>query len=228
MGSSYEAKAEFRFCTSLSILELTGRRASDLAELLKHILEVDGSVIFNHTHHFIQEMGFLVSQPPSDFAHWVGEVLGDRTLAEKLAGVDPCQFGSIRELREAIAGVIERRLETGARSRTARPGEDFHFLRTVSLAVPTPYVAWNLYEFSEALKRVSTASLAHHFFDARLRLDHQSDDFSNWIRHSVALPEMASQLERLSPYTCTLEGLRQDILHIVDATIYRNVRRVGS
>jgi hypothetical protein len=49
------AKNPFYFATRLTLRELTGLKARNLRELLKYIRTVPGSVIYNHTHKFLQQ-----------------------------------------------------------------------------------------------------------------------------------------------------------------------------
>lgn len=59
MGPLARAKEPFRFCTQTHIPELTGLKANNLQELLDHIKTVPGSVIYHHTHHFLQQHQYL-------------------------------------------------------------------------------------------------------------------------------------------------------------------------
>ncbi|MEE9590909.1 MAG: DUF5752 family protein, partial [Thermodesulfobacteriota bacterium] len=62
------ASQPFRFCTRLNLVELTGKRAGNTAELLKRIEEVEDAVIYHHTHRFLQQYLYLSPEPPNDFA----------------------------------------------------------------------------------------------------------------------------------------------------------------
>src|SRR6185369_4041255 len=79
------AGTPFRFWTRLTLTTITGRRARDLAELAEHLRTVPGSVVFNHTHHFLVQHQSLSPEPPNDFAFWVTNVLQEDQLGERLA-----------------------------------------------------------------------------------------------------------------------------------------------
>lgn len=98
----------FRFYSSLNLTLLTNRRASDLRELLAHLREVPGSVIYYHTHHSLVQHQYLSPEPPNDFAYWVTHDLQEPRLGEELAAIDTVQFRTIRALRERLIEVIER------------------------------------------------------------------------------------------------------------------------
>lgn len=205
----------FRFFSSLNLTLLTNRRARDLPELLAHLQEVPGSVIYHHTHHFLAQHQYLSPEPPNDFAYWVGNVLQEDRLAEQLAAVDAIQFRTIRELRERIVGLIASYLEESRSLRTAPEGEEFHFRDAVTFILPTPHVAHSLAELADGIERIGFGSLTFHFFDARLHLREGENDFSVWLRDELGESELAAKIARLDPYTYTLEGLRREVVRLI-------------
>lgn len=223
MNDSLQAGEPFRFSTRLNLTELTGTRASTVAGLLDGVRTVPGSCIYFHTHRYLQQHQFLSPEPPNDFAYWAREALGERELAEDLASIDTTQYGTIRSLRERIAAVIERHLAAApsAGDRRARPGEEFHFMKSVSFILPTGKVARDLAEFAEALRVVTVDSIYFHMFEARLRLERGTNDFSLWIEHSLGDAELAARIARLDPYTRTMDNLRRTLIGIVERRIGR-------
>lgn len=218
MGDLIKAKEPFRFYTRLHLSELTGLRATTLSQLSGLIREVSGSSIYHHTHRFLQQHQYLSPEPPNDFAYWVTEVLGEDELGEKLASIDTVQYSTIRSLREKIAETIEAYLKDNALAKLkfAREGEEFHFVKSVSFILPTDYAVYNLREFTDALKKVTIDSIYFHIFEARLRSEKGSNDFSNWIGSSIGDKELASEISRLDPYTYTLEGLRNTLINMIE------------
>ncbi|MBL7084937.1 MAG: hypothetical protein ISS43_02375 [Candidatus Omnitrophica bacterium] len=227
MGRIKKAKQPFTFYTRLHLQELTGRKARDLKSLLKGIQEVSGSVIYHHTHRFLQQHQFLSPEPPNDFAYWVTEVLGEHRLGEELASIDTIQFLSIRALRNKLSETIENHIRNMSKTgqgqfRVSSIEEQFHFIKTISFVFPTPYVARNLLEFVKILKKVSINSIYFHVFEAKLRLEKGINDFSYWIDTSCAEPALAKTLARFDPYTHTLEGLRAKITDLVNKRLEEN------
>ena len=220
MNEVKKAENPFYFCTRLNLRELTGKKARHLKELLSYIKKLPGSVIYNHTHQFLQQHIYLSPEPPNDFAYWIREFLNEAELAERLTSIDICQFSTIRSLRNKIIETIEEHLAKSRRPlRTAPEGGEFHFIKSYSFIVPTPYVAWDLREFVECLEKVSVHSIYFHIFEARLRLEKVTNDFSYWIRTSLGEPELAIEIAGLDPYTFTLEALREDIVAKVEKYI---------
>lgn len=204
--------SDFRFCTSVKLTEITGRRARTLGELLAGIREVDGSVIFHHTHQFVLEHHYLVPEPPNEFAHWVGTVLHERELAERLLSINTVEFRTIRALRDRIAAMIEEHLARRPETARAPDGMEFHFLRTRSFVLPTAFVAPDLPSFRDALGAVSLNAIYHHMFEAPLRLERGDNDFSAWLKNGLGETALAESIARLDPYTYTLSELRRAIL----------------
>ncbi|MBI4708077.1 MAG: hypothetical protein HY761_09160 [Candidatus Omnitrophica bacterium] len=221
MPTIKRASEPFRFCTRLHLSELTGLRASTLGQFLALIKEVPGSCIYHHTHRFLQQHQFLSPEPPNDFAYWVTDVLGEDELGEKLASIDTMQFSTIRSLREKIAQTIEKYLDESAfaKLKFARLGEEFYFIKSVSFVLPTSYVAYDLSEFVNVLKKITMDSIYFHFFEARLRLEKPTNDFSLWIGSSLHDKELADNISNFDPYTRTLEDLRETIIEIIEERI---------
>jgi len=211
----------FRFFTRLNLAELTGLRASTLGQLLKLIKTVSGSSIYYHTHRFLQQHQYLSPEPPNDFAYWVTEIIGEDELGERLAAIDTIRFSNIRSLREEITHTIEQYLKKkpAAKMRFASEGEEFHFIKAISFILPTPYQAYDLKEFAEILQKVTIDSIYFHIFEARLRLEQETNDFSLWFEDALGERKIAGEISRLDPYTHTLESLRQHLVHIITERI---------
>jgi len=222
MPEQIKAKEPLKFYTRLHLSELTGLRATTLGQLLELIKTVPGSCIYHHTHRFLQQHQYLSPEPPNDFAHWVADVLGEDELGERLASIDTMQYSTIRALREKIVVTIEDYLKNNplAKLKFARAGEEFHFIKAVSFVIPTNYVVYDLEGFIEVLKKITIDSIYFHIFEARLRLERQTNDFSNWIETSIGNKELADEISRLDPYTRTLEDLRKTIIRIIEGRIY--------
>lgn len=216
MSETTRAQTPFEFYSRLDMTLLTGRRAHDLPELLENLRVVPGSVIYHHTHHFLVQHQYLSPEPPNDFAYWISNTLLEERLGEELASLDVMRFSTIRELRDALVRTIEGFLERTARVRAAPPGEEFHFMRSVSFVLPTGISAWDLRGFRDGIAHLSLSTIAYHMFDARLRLEKGDNDFSRWMETALGEKQLADALRSVDPYTHTEEGLRQRIIALVD------------
>jgi hypothetical protein len=216
-----KAKEPFKFYTRLTLPELTGLRAYTLRQLVQFIKKVPDSCIYQHTHRFLQQHQYLSPEPPNDFAYWVSNILVEKELGEQLASIDTIQFSTIDRLRAEIVSVIERYLRNkpSAGLRFARVEEAFYFIKSISFILPTNYIANDLKEFVAILKNITLDSIYFHIFEARLRLGHGMNDFSNWIKSSLDNNELANQISGLDPYTYTLEELRNIVIMMVERAI---------
>lgn len=208
----------FRFYTRLHLRVLTGFKASNIVELLDLIKKVPGSSIYYHTHHFLQQHEYLSPEPPNDFAHWITNALNEEALGEKIASIDTIQFATIRSLRNEIVRIITDYIKQNPRTklRFASPGKVFHFIKSISFILPTPYVAADLKDFLEILKRITLDSIYFHMFEARLRLDKETNDFSFWLGTSLMEEELAKKITSLDPYTYTMRDLKNKIIAMVE------------
>ncbi|MEK6528237.1 MAG: DUF5752 family protein [Nitrospirota bacterium] len=221
MSELIRAKEPFKFCTRLHLSELTGLRATTLGQLLALIKEVPGSCIYHHTHRFLQQHQFLSPEPPNDFAYWVTDILGEDELGERLVSIDTIQYSTIRDLREKIATTVENYLKDSPLSKLkfARSGEEFHFIKSVSFILPTTYIAYDLNEFVEVLKKITIDSIYFHIFEARLRLEKPTNDFAFWVENSLGDKKLANNISSFDPYTSTLDDLRKTIIRIIERKI---------
>jgi len=213
MAPSTEAKA-FAFFTETRLVGLTGRKASDLAQLLQHLTQVSGSCIFYHTHYLYLTHHFEKPRFYNEFANWVSQALQEERLAERLAAIDLLEMTSIRDLREALARVMQKHLEgDGKTIRTCPPGEKFHFCEAKSFIMPTGLVAAGVSEFFDLLGNVTNDCLHFHFFEARLRLERPTNDFSQWLE-DLGQKRLAARINSLNPYAMTLDELKHEIVKL--------------
>lgn len=202
----------FMFYTERRLVSLTGLRARNLPELLGGIREVSGSSIFYHTHHLYLSHHFETPVFYNEFALWVSEALREDRLAEQLAGLDLLSYTSIRQLREAIIARIESHLETSpGPPRDCPPGDEFHFCKSKSFIMPTGIVANTPADLFAQLPRITTMSLYFHFFEARLRLGHPTNDFSYWLE-GRGEPALAKAIDNLDPYIMSLDELKNEMI----------------
>jgi len=205
----------FYFYTSSSLVELTGERANTLEELLSLLKRVSGSAIFYHVFQSYRERHFAVERYHSDFAQWISNSLDEEALAEKLEALDVRDFASIRELREAILQIVESHLRQHPPCKDRRGKTPFFFCQSVSIIMPTKYIARDLRDFCQILGSIGIRSIHYHLVEARLRLGVDTNDFSHWIRTSLNKERLARRVEEIDIYLHTLEEIRRAILQYI-------------
>jgi len=205
----------FQFQTRLNLVELLGRRATTVRELLDGIREIPAASIYHHTHRFLQQHHFLSPEPPNDFAYWVSGALGLDDIGERLASVDTVRYRRINDLRTRYVKILEEALAAWRNSwPVCQENDEFHFLSCRTFIIPLPAIARDADEFLDILGRISVNSLYYHVFESRLRMERGENDFAVWFE-ARGNRELADALSRLDPYTITLEGLRQEIIGLV-------------
>ena len=142
-------------------------------------------------------------------------------MAERLAAIDIREFTSISSLRERIVHLLETYLQKNPRAATRTAMEPFYIMASDLVVVPTPYVARNLEEFANGLRKVTIHAIYYHFIDARLRLKLNTNDFSAWLEQEMEMGQAADKLNRIDIYTSTLEGVRRSILKVIEAEMAR-------
>ena len=214
------AAKPFLFRTQLSLVLLTGLRASDAKELRDGLEQAPEMSVYYHTHHFLQQHQFLVHEPPNDFAYWVTNVLNETRLGERLAAVDTVRFRSLQDMRTALLTALHPLNDDKNVLRKAPPGHEFHFMKSVLFNLKTPFTAATLEEFAECLKKISMHSLYFHMFEAGLRTAKPMNDFSSWLEE-LGEKALAREIDRLEPYSRTMEGLRSHIIHLVEKRLQK-------
>ncbi len=217
--SAKQAKEPFRFYNLVMVKKLTGLKAKNLVELVDNLKKVPDSVIYYHTHQFLQEHHYLNPEPANDFAIWVIDSLGDNVLGERLANVNPFSFRDLEGIREKIVKITEEHISQQTNRREAMEGREFHFIRSTRFIFPTPYVAHDLREFVGVLRKISLGSLYLHVFESRLRSTKGLNDFSLWLIDNLGEKEIGQIIAYLDPYTYTLEGLRSSLIMLLEKGI---------
>jgi len=207
----------FRFCTRLTLTEVTGRKAFNITGLLEGIKAADDAVIYHHTHRFIKQSHHLVPEGANDFAYWVANTVQADRLGEELTSIDIVRYNSLAAIRSAFVEMLERHIaENTGPERTVAPGREFHFMRAIRFSVPTECAAMDYRSFIECLRAVSVSSLYLHVFEARLRPPYGVDDFSHWFKTNFDDDTVGKEISRLDPYSYTLESLRRRIIRIIE------------
>jgi hypothetical protein len=219
------ARSPFYFNSAAHLLRILREQANTLSEFLEALQTVPDDSIFQHTFQTLQEHHFIREGFSNDFAHWAFASCNEVGLAERLAGLDIREFIGIRALREQLIAVVEGYLREHPRARDRQSLATFYFCASDTVVVPTPFVARNLAEFIECLRKVSIYSIHHHFIEARLRLKLNSNDFSQWLEEELELGAVADRLKRIDIYTGTLHDLRRNIIHILENALTTPARK---
>lgn len=215
------ARSPFYFNSASHLLRIGREKASCLQELLEAVRSCPDASIFQHTFQTLEEHHFIKEGFSNDFSHWAFASCNEVELAERLAAIDIRDFTSLGALREQLVHIMEGYLEKNSRAAMRPAMEPFYVMASDLVVIPTPYVARNLEEFADGLRKVTIHAIYYHFIDARLRLKLNNNDFSVWLEQELDMSQTADRLNRLDIYTSTLEGVRRGILKVIEAEIGR-------
>src|SRR5689334_15107880 len=149
------ARAPFYFNSAAHLLRIEREKATTLAEFLEALRTCPDASIFQHTFQTLEEHHFIREGFSNDFSHWAFASCNEVELAERLAAIDIREFTSISALRERLIAIIETYLQKTPRAGTRPAMEPFYLMASDLVVVPTPYVARNLEEFADGLRKVS-------------------------------------------------------------------------
>ena len=194
----------------------TGTTAENLKEMRYCLLTVHPGSIYHHFWGALMRPRFVEPEYNNDFARWVNRALGDKTLAERLAVIDPANL-DLESLRQHLIDTIEQRLDEMQWLGWAPPDKAFHFIRSQVVVFDTRRRIVKPKDFVDVIPQMSLGSIFYHFIDARRRNDSGEDDFRAWVAgfgnsHAGILHELAL----IDPYYNTLAELREKLAEVFE------------
>ncbi len=208
------ANYPFKFCTRLTLPQLTGIYAVNLKNLLEGIKSADGSIIYYHTHHYLIQHHYILPSSPNDFAYWITNRLGENLLGEEIASIDIFDYDTIDEYKNEIIKKIGAFIAKNGKTRHVEMNERFNFMKAITFVMDTGKEAYTLSEFHDILNNITIFSIYYHFFEAHFRLNSKLNDFSIWIKDELNLPDLAYKIANLDPYTLTMDKLKESIIKL--------------
>jgi hypothetical protein len=213
-GVAVAKSFEFKECVILQ--KSTGEKAGTIAELRRVLATISPESIVHHTSHYALKGHIL--EYTNEFAHWAGESLQERSLAEHLSNIDPYAFEKVDDLRAELIRVIDDYLAEFPRPREAIAGEEFYFGEGFLIVFGTGLRVRNLAEFLMAVRYVGPASIYFHFFEAREHLPKGANDFSSWLA-DLGKTDLAARIAAVDPMMHDLESIRRRLTEAVEIEV---------
>lgn len=213
------AKTPFEFKSAANLVRIEREQARTLAELLRDLHTCPDSSIFQHTFRTLQEHHFIKEGFSNDFAHWAYTEIGAVGLGERLVSLDVREFTNIADLRARLEHIVTDYLAQNPHAKDQEAVTPFYFCSSDTVVTPTDIKASNILEFIEGLRAVSVHSIHYHFIEARLRRELETNDFSIWLKRDLGLVGVAARLNQIDIYTATTEGVRRQILRILEGPL---------
>jgi hypothetical protein len=205
----------FQFMTASYVIRINNQKACTINDLRAGLDQASDASIFFHTFQSLGRHHFLTEGFSNEFAQWALAGLNRPQLAERLGGLDVRDYLSLAELRADLLRIISEYCEEHPREADISGFEPFHFCECAEVTAPLGAVANTLTEFRQGLEKLSHASMYYHFLVSRLRLQLQTNDFSNWLAAAVGREDLARRINRIDIYTNTLDSARDRMVRIV-------------
>jgi hypothetical protein len=194
----------------------TGRKANQLPEFRRELLEVDGSSIYHHFWGGLLQPRFEEREYNNDFAAWVRHGIHDGVLAERLAAMDPAPFTDMEALRYELLEQVETRLDEAEHLSWTRATQQFEFLSSQIVVLNTGRELRAPRDLLYAVPEMSTGSIFYHFIDARRRTADNSNDFSGWLAaFGGRCAPLCEALQGVDPYFGSLTDLRTRLTRVL-------------
>lgn len=204
----------FIFYSEYNLPVLLGKKASNIYELLDGLKTVPVSSLYYHTHKFLKQHRYLIPEPPNDFAYWIRNVLRQTQLGEMIASINIVAFNNLEDFRREIVDIFEQHDRYGY-GINCQEGFEFQFMSCKTFWFKINYEATDLKEFAEILRKIDISTFFVNIFNPKLRMGKDKNNFSAWFE-TLGETELANKVENIDPYTLTLEGLRNQILNLIE------------
>lgn len=190
----------------------TGIKAQNLRELRDHVQTVHPGCLYHHFWGNLLNPRFDDPEFQNDFAVWTSRHMHELKISEKLSMVDPSIYKNIEDLRKEVLEIIEERLYQSEYIPWAKPGEEFHFIRSQIVVFDTGKSYSDPKDLISIIPTMSLGSVFYHFIDARRRTEEAKNDFSVWLKSfGDKYNGLIAELDNVDPYFTTLNDLRQEI-----------------
>ena len=206
----------FTFYYKSGITLNTGIKVDNIGALYSGIEKVSESSIFYHLHHSYFRRHFAPMDTMNDFARWLWITVGEQSIAEKIAMINPFLSNSIKACRKKLLDSIKDYVGNVESFPRVTRGREFYFLEIKSFIHPTGFRANNLKQFKKGIENLSISSLFYHLIDSRTRIGRYSNDFSIWLSEEIKEKSMAKSIDELNLFSMSLWEIKREILNILE------------
>lgn len=198
--------------------------AMNLRELQERIRICPEECLFHHFCETVIRPTFDDPEFHNDFAIWARRQLRDRVLAERLGIINPYRLNSLEELREVVLDILEERLSEVHHIPWAPAGQEFQFMRAVTVVFDTGMKLRTPEDLHTQLPHMSHGSIYYHFVEARRRVDDRLDDFSLWLKgFGDGVTPIIDALSGVEFYFVALWELQRRLITAVETALPESV-----
>jgi hypothetical protein len=205
-------KKPFNIMDCALIAIATGERAQNLRELRDILKTTHKGCIYYHFWGGLLRLHSSDTEFQNDFSTWASRHLNDARIAEQLSLIDPNVFKDLESLRREVIEVIEQRLYETEYVPWAKPGNEFHFIRSQMVVFDTGIRIDKPEQIPDVLQNITLGSVFYHCIDARRRTAENKGDLSIWLSgFGNKYAELRERIDKIDPYFTTLSELKQEV-----------------
>lgn len=192
--------------------------AVNLRELYERVAICPVECLFHHFCETLVRPTFDDPEFRNDFAVWSARQLRDKVLAERLGIINPYSLDNFEQLRSVVLEIIDERLSELVYIPWAPRGDDFRFMRAVTVVFGSDIKLETPDDFIKQLPNFSHSSIYYHFIEARRRTPFKSDDFSAWLEgFGTGTEKLIKALKGIDFYYFTLPELKKSLIKAVQS-----------
>lgn len=208
----------FEFRKMSYLVEVTPYRASSLTQLLASVTVAPDMSIFYHLHQRFFRNPDRLPEFPNDFADWTHGILGNTTLAERLANLNLFRSVDIAVVRREISVILAEHFTQNQDGRSVSAAEAFIFCLPRLIGFSSGYRVSTPPDFLATLRKVDSDVIGYHLFIPKASPGRVANDFAAWFRQ-LGYDGLAQQLDAFDPYLNSLEDNRAYLIELIDAAI---------
>jgi hypothetical protein len=210
---------EFKIKDCTLITRMVGiSTAMSLRELQERVAICPQESLFHHFCETVIRPTFDDPEFRNDFAIWASRILRDRVLAERLGILNPYSMSDFEKLRREVLDIIDERLSELPTVLWAPRGEEFRFMRAVTVVFDTGKQFASPADLIREIPDMSLGSIYYHFVEARRRTKDRIDDFSAWLLENVEGSGLFCEaLSKIDFYFLGLKELKQVLMRTTTA-----------
>jgi len=187
--------------------------AINLRELRERLRHCPLECLFHHFCETVIRPTFDDPEFRNDLAVWAARDLRDRVLAERLGIINPYLLSDIEELRRIVIDTIDDHLAELPYIPGVQLGEDFRFMRAVTVVFDTGMHLAEPGDLARMLPQMSLSSIYFHYVEARRRTPDRADDFTSWLKQfGDEAEEMIETLRSIDFYFLSLPELKAQLV----------------
>jgi hypothetical protein len=171
-------------------------------------------------HHFCQTLLRPTFDDPeyhNDLAFWAKHNLHDKTLAERLAVLNPFESATLEDFRLVVLDVVEDRIGELPHISNVQTGDAFRFLQALTVTFETELSVRRPAELPGVAEQMTPSSIWYHFIDARRRNPDHLDDFTLWLgEQGLVDAPWVREFSEIDFYFMSLRELQQEVLSLFE------------